>query len=88
MHAISNYWLLDSAQMTNATLAGSVVNIANPLVSLPSQQQRQQLQLTLQKQAQFQPFHNLTQQQQQKTVSPAAVASKHHRRSSAADSNK
>jgi hypothetical protein len=50
-----------------------------------------QLQLALQKQAQFQQLclNQPSQQQQQKpTISPASVATKHRRRSNAADPNK
>jgi hypothetical protein len=50
-----------------------------------------QLQLALQKQAQFQQLclNQPSQQQQQKpTVSPASLATKHRRRSNAADPNK
>lgn len=81
-------WLLAPAQMTNAPLSGTGVNIAsNTLVNLPA----------LQKQAQFQQFPSLTnqqlqnhiiQQQQKSTMSAAAMQAKHHRRSSAADPNK
>lgn len=98
MKKLKNHKLLDPAQMANATLTASGMNIASNSVVTLSTQQQQQLQLTLQKQTQYQQFHGhtLTQQQlqtclnqqQQKTISPAAVATKHHRRSNAADPNK
>ncbi|KDR23811.1 hypothetical protein L798_11391 [Zootermopsis nevadensis] len=77
-----------TANTGSAQLAASSLASGNQVVTLTAQQQ---LQLTLQKQAQFQQLclNQQSQQHQQKpTVSPASVATKHRRRSNAADPNK